>query len=91
MQVIGLIMTFMCLMVAEVMLLVGCRGRTKGLSSLLTRLTLALWFPAEFDAADRGELDRTGEEGPRRREGGIHGRALPLPQSPRRPRGTHGD
>lgn len=76
---------------AEVVLLVGCRGRTKGLFSLLTRLTLDLWFPAEFDAADRGELDRTGEEGPRHRKGGVHGRALPLPQSPRRPGGTHGD
>lgn len=91
MQELGLIMTFMCLMVAEVMLLVGCRGHTKGLSSVLTRLTLALWFPAEFDAADRGELDRTGEEGPRHREGGVHDRALPLPQSPWRPCDTHGD
>lgn len=44
MQEIGLIMTFRCLMVAEVTPLVGCRGRSKGLSSLLTRLTVALWF-----------------------------------------------
>lgn len=47
--------------------------------------------PAERDATDRGQLDRTGDKRHRSCQGGVHGWALSETLSDRRPSRSHGE